>query len=318
MKKLFYLFLIVGLVVTSCNKPANIPTTQDVVFKATPAATGNFKDSQPGDCVNPMAQYALITIGDVIYNVDVFYLNGVIYTNTLKLTPGVHVLNNFVLMNDSGTPGDLTDDIIVQGTPLIGSEYENFVEMPLPFEFTVDAFFKLEVNIEILCFVPNEYLSFGYAWFTVEEVLVRKVCFFGDVCTADYLNYEGSLYAQQSMGLRHDMPAIFKIEVWRTHDVDGEPVTDFIKTYSNEEWLGEGAPLCVEYPDFKNVEDLIEFKLFILVNIDGVFDFVEYYTFSTMDAMPLEGIGEDNVMDFVLGNCVPDADVVIPWNPIVD
>jgi len=312
MKRLFFLFLIVGLVATSCKKPADIPTSQDVVFKATPTATGNFKDGDQ-DCVNPMAHYALIGIdGQDPIRVDVFYLGGVIYTNTLKLDPGMHTVDSFVLMNDEGTPADMSDDTIVQATPLLGSEYENFVEMPLPFEFEVDAFFKLEINIEILCFVENEYELFGFVWFTVEEVIVREVCFFGDFCTKYFDDYGRSLYAGQSMGLRHDMPAIFMIKVFRTHDVEGVPQRDWIITYDNEDWLGEGYPLCVKYPDFKGVEDTIEFELWILVKVGDGFEYVPFHTFTTVDAEPLADIGDDNVLDFVLGSCVTEADLILP------
>jgi len=104
----------VGMVAVSCKKPADIPTTQDVVFKATPTASGNFKDGQPGECVNPMAHYALIDIDGITHTVDVFYLAGVIYTNTLKLDPGMHTISSFILQNDNGTPGDFTDDVMVQ------------------------------------------------------------------------------------------------------------------------------------------------------------------------------------------------------------
>ncbi len=293
----------VGMIVVSCKKPTDVPTTQDVVFKATPAASSSFKDSQPADCTNPVAHYASIDIDGTMYTVDVFYLNGIIYTNTLKLAPGAHTINSFVLQNDNGTPGDLSDDFMVQATPMVGSEYENFVEMPLPFEFAVDAFYKSEVNLQILCFVPNEYQAFGFTWFTAEEVNVREVCFYGDFCTKYFEDYGQSLYAEQMNGLQHDMPAIFKIDVYR----NGE----FVISYNNESFLGEGAPLCVKYPDFKNVEDSFEFKLSILVKVGESFEYVPFHTFTTVDAEPLANIGEDNVMDFVLGSCVTDADLVL-------
>ncbi|RLD37590.1 MAG: hypothetical protein DRI74_06285, partial [Bacteroidetes bacterium] len=235
---------------------------------------------------------------------DVFYLEGMIYTNTIKLSPGNHTIKSFVLKNDNGTPNDDTDDIIVKATPLIGSDYAGFVQNPLPFDFNVDAFYKAEVNIEILCFEAAEITDFGFAWFTVNEITVRELCFFGDFCTKYYNDYAGSLYEGQESGLRHDMPAIFKIDIYRNNN--------FLISYNNEEWLGEGAPLCVQYPDFENVTDNYNFVLSILVKAGMNFEYKVFHTWTTTDDGTLPNIGNDNVMDFVLGSCVPDADLILP------
>jgi len=300
MRKLFYLFLMVGLVVISCNKPNNTPTEQDVVFKAFTAETG-FKAST---CDNPDANYALVEIDGVIHQIDVFYLDGNIYTNTLKLAPGDHTVSMFVLKNDNNTPGDTTDDIEVLATPLTGSDYEQFVSQALPFSFTVDAFLKAEVEIQVLCFEAADITNFGFAWFAIDKVTVREMCFFGDFCTKYYADYAGSLYEQQQNGLQHDMPAIFKIDVYRNDN--------FLVSYNNEAWLGEGQPLCVQYPDYDNVVDNYKFQLSILVKVGTGFEYKEFYTWTTADDGTLANIGSDNVMDFVLGSCVPDADLILP------
>ena len=137
MKKLFYLFLIVGLSVVSCNKPEEVPLEQNVVFKANTAVKG-FKSSVV--CDNPVAQYALIEIDGEIKTVDVFYLDGTIYTNTIKLSPGPHVITMFVLKNDNGTPGNTGNDIEVFATPLKDAEFSSFVSEGLPITFSTDAF----------------------------------------------------------------------------------------------------------------------------------------------------------------------------------
>jgi hypothetical protein len=299
MKRLFYLFLIVGLAVASCKKPDNTPTEQDVVFKAATATTGFKADV----CDNDVANYALIDIDGTTYKADVFYLDGVIYTSTLKLTPGDHTVNSFVLKNDNGTPNDDSDDTIVKATPLAGSDYENFVQNPLPYTFGVDAFYKSEVNIEVLCFKPTDITSFGFAWFALNEITVREFAFFGDFCTKYYAEYAGSLYEQQSGGLRHDMPAIFKIDVYRNNN--------FLISYNNEANLGEGEPLMVQFPDYDNVVDNYDFVLSILVKVGMNFEYKEFYAWHTTDAQTLPNVGSDNVMDFVLGSCVPDADLIL-------
>lgn len=283
----------------SCNKSPEITETQNVVFQAYTNSTG-FKST----CDNPIANFALIEIDETIYQVDVFYLNDKIYTNTLKLVPGDHILKMFVLVNDGGSPDNPDGDIIVQAAPLEGNTFANFVTKPLPFQFGVDAFYKTEIPIELLCYEAADYEEFGFSWFSVEEIVVREFCFFGDICIDDYMTYTGSIYENQRNGLQHDMPAIFKIDVIRNGDT--------LISYSNAEWFGEGRPLCINYPDYSSYTDNYQFVLSILLKVDEAFDYVEVYTWETTDAEPLPNIGDDNVLDFVMGDCVPDADIIIP------
>lgn len=293
----------VGLVIVSCNKAPEVPTSQDVIFKAATVASGFKAD----DCDNDVAHYALIEIDGNMLTVDVFYLDGVIYTNTLKLTPGSHTVGSFTLQNDNGTPNDTSDDKIVKATPLSTSDFAGFVQNALPFDFTVDAFFKAEVNIEILCYEAADFNNFGFAWFNVNEITVRELCFFGDICVsdpADLSAYENTIYADQLNGVRHDMPAIFKIKVYRNNN--------FLISYNNESYKGEGHALCVQYPDFDNVTDTYKFELWVKVMNGSTFEYVKYHTFTTTDASQLNA-GADNVLDFVIGTCVPDADLVLNW-----
>lgn len=284
----------------SCNKTVNTPDLQDVKFNAS-ASTLGLKASS---CDNPAANFALIEIDGDVYQTDVFYLNEKIYTTTFKLAPGIHTISMFVLVNDGGTPDNPDGDVIVQATPLSGNTYANFISKPLPFDFTVSAFTKTEVPIEVLCYDAAEYENFGFAWFSLEEIVVREICFFGDFCTEDYLDYAGSLYEYQRNGLQHDMPAIFKIDVIRNGDT--------LITYSNADWLGEGRPLCVQYPDYSNFTDHFEFVLSILVKEGESFVYKQFYTWTSTDAEGLPDSGDDNIMDFVLGDCVPDADLILP------
>jgi hypothetical protein len=300
MKKLFFLFMMVGLIIVSCNKTTETPATQDVAFKASTATISDFKAST---CDNPAPSYALIEIDGTIMQVGILTLDGQIFTNTLKLAPGTHTISMFVLKNDNNTPGVTSDDIEVLATPLTGANYANFVSHSLPFNFTVDAFMKTEVNIDVLCFEAADITNFGFAWFAIDKITVRELCFFGDFCTADYMTYAGTLYAQQANGLRHDMPAIFKVEVYKNNN--------FVVSYNNESWLGEGAPLCVQYPDFDGTVDNFSFKLYVKVLVGTSYEYKLFHTFTTVDGGQLN-YGTDGVLDFVIGDCVPDADLVLP------
>jgi len=57
--------------------------------------------------------------------------------------------------------------------------------------------------------------------------------------------------------------------------------------------------------------DIIDFVLSILVKEGTSFVYKEFHTWSTTDDGVLTDIGDDNVMDFVLGSCVPDADLIL-------
>ncbi|MDA3905834.1 MAG: hypothetical protein PF484_07150 [Bacteroidales bacterium] len=304
MKKLFYLFIIVGLAAVSCNKPADLPLEQDVIFKANAESLG-FKSSIL--CDNPIAQYASIDIDGIVHTVEVFHLDGTMYTNTLKLTPGLHTVNTFILKNDDGTPLVDSDDIDVYATPMKNAEYSEFVEEGLPIEFETSAFLKNEVDIDVICYKPTAFTSFGFSWFQVDRVIVREFNFFGDFCTKYFRQYDANeFYHLQTLspfGLNHDMIAIFQIEVFANGDL--------VATYNNETTSLDGEPLKVQYPDYVDYVDEFDFVLSILVKDGTGFSFKEFHTWSTVDDGDLPNIGTDNVMDFVLGSCVPDADLIL-------
>ncbi len=305
MKKIVLLTVLISAMLFSCKKEANTPSKQDVVFTAKVMPIDGLKSSN-----SQTANYAKVTISGNTYYPEVFYLNGNTYTQAIKLPVGVYTVDEFLLMNDNGTPGDMTDDIIVEATPATGSTYADFVSTPTPFNLTVEAFKKTEVPIEVLTFQATNYTDFGFTWFNAQENTVREQLFFGDLCVKHPDDYAGSLYANQSNGVQVDMPAIFRIDVYQNGT--------FFKSYNNEYhadgtgWYGEGSPLHVLYNDRDNETDNFEFKLYILV-ADGAnfhYKFFHSWTFSDDNMIPA---GTDGVVDFVLGNCqTTDADLELP------
>ena len=319
MKKLFYLFLLLGFAVTSCNKPDAIPLEQDVTFKAIAFET-NFKVSDDDVCNGDIVHYAKLTIetldgnGDhlnpvltEIIDVDIFYLNGTMYTNSLKMIPGIYDLVSFTLMNEN--------DEIVYASPMEGSPNSDIVD-GLPIEFSVGAFLKNEVKIEVLCFDPVVYTDFGFSWFSFDfsQVGNNDFVFFGDFCTKYFENYANEpRYAAQGT-LHHDMIAIFKIDIFEKIDNGyGGFSWGNKQTYTNE---GESlnGPLIVPHPNTNVPNEEFKIRLSILVK-DGESTF-KYKVFKkwfiTDDEDIYSGIDGDNVIDFVLGSCVPDADYVFP------
>lgn len=291
----------VGLIAVSCNKAPVVPATQDVVFTASAAQTG-LKSSI---CDDAIPSYAVIKVTGLTEDitVDVFKLEGVIYTNSIKLPPGDYVVTDFAIFDEN--------DVEIYATPYETGDYAQFVTHALPMNFNVDAFFKTEVNLDVLCFEGATIEDFGFAWFAFNTITVREFAFFGDFCTKFYAQYDGSAYDYLPNGaaLRHDMPAIFEITV--TSDNPAFPGA----TYSNVGWNGAGAPLLVQFPDYEGVDNYT-FTLKILVKSgENNFVYKEFATFTSTDDGGLNEITDlagDGVYDFVLGSCVPDADLILP------
>jgi len=305
MKKIVYI-LLMAFAFFSCQKPEDVPPVNkdkiDVVFAGITNEIGSLKSTDIVDCNKPDADYAQVKIDNTIYRPLVFYIDGVPYTQSIKLSPGTHSVKEFMLMNDNNTPDNFGDDIIVSATPIKGSTYAVFVDNAVDFPFQVSAFAKTEVKVQVLCFEDVDYQYFGFDWFALTEIIVREQVFFGDICVTNTADYEGSLYENQNNKLQNDMPAIFRIDVYKNGA--------YITSYNNEAWLGEGMPLSVLYPDNKNANDKFDFNLSIYVRNGNDFAYVYYYTWTFYND-ELIAAGDDGVVDFVLGDCSADYDLKI-------
>ncbi len=305
MKKLALISVLIAAVLFGCKKEETGPATQDVVFTPKKMTKDGLKSSN-----SQTADYAKVVINGTTYYPEVFYLNGNTYTQSIKLPVGTYTISEFLLMDDNNTPDDMSDDIILEATPMAGSTYADFVTNPLTFDFTVEAFKKAEIQIEVLDFEAANYQEFGFVWFNAQENTVREQLFFGDLCVKHPDDYAGSLYANQTNGVQIDMPAIFRIDVYQNGT--------FFKSYNNEYhsdgsgWYGEGAPLHVLYNDRDGETDNFEFKLYILVADGNSFSYKLFHTWTFSDDQTISA-GSDGVVDFVLGNCqLTDADLELP------
>ena len=337
MKKLMFSLAVLGLVLAlaSCNKSKNDGTntqvTQGVSFSIKAGSTpGGLKS----DCFSTNASYAKVFLNIVNANgsttpypgnpikVDIFYLAGQPYTNSIQLAPGTYALADFVMYNDMQTPNNEADDQTLAAAPHSGSAYAPYVVHPLSFNFTVVKFSKLQVPVECVCYQPSHWTDFGFVFFLIHDITLREIPFFGDLCAKDYAKYIGSDYAKQRNGgpLQPDMPAIFKIDVLRNDTAVGSFTNDSLSLG----W-GEGAPRKVRYADRAWLTDHFEFRLSVLVRtglVSPAFSFVYFKSWYATDAGPVmdndlippaaadkDGNG---VIDFTLGYCNPNADCVLP------
>lgn len=301
---LFLLGIISVAGLTSCNKDNEIDqqtASSEVSFTIQPGkSTTGMKAT---DCFNEKASYVNVTIDGQLHKIDVFYIDNVPYTNTIKLTPGIHTIQDFIMYNDNMTPALATDDWVMAAAVHEGAAYANLVTNLLDKNFTIEAFKKSVLTIDLVCYEEASFSSFGFEYFKLDQTIIRELNFFGDFCIKSLSDYAGSPYALQSNGVQYDMPALFKIELWQNGTLAA--------TFDNAAWHGEGQPLEVIYADNLGYVDNFIFKLFILVRQGTAFNYVHFYDWNITDAQTINA-GTDGVVDFALGNCVPDADVVIP------
>lgn len=303
MKKLLVLLIAAAAILTGCQKEEEIGNDylKDVVFSGVDPIGHK---ASTVDCNNPEATYAKVMIDGVIYTPAVSYNAGSPYTQAIKLAPGIYALEEFVLMNDNNTPEDKTDDIIVSATPVKGSEYADFVSSPLSFDIEVSEYTTNEVNVEVVCFNDSEFDKFGYNWFDLTEITVREQFIFGTICV-DPEEYKGSPYENQNNGLQMNMPAIFRVDVYKNGNL--------FKSVSNEEWYGEGSPLTVQYPDHDAATDEFAFELHILAADGTDFSYQHFHTWTFNDDEKIDA-GQDGVVDFVVGDCVSgETDLEMDW-----
>lgn len=330
MKKILLLSL-VALLMFSCQKKEGDPVAleQEVVFNAAQInPSGLLKSTEDWECKDLSPDYAKIQIGDDFYYPDLFRVTGRLYTQAIKLEvppsgSKTFTVNQFLIMHDGGIKGYYGDDTeIVMATPSSTGLYKEYVSQPVDFNFTLNAYSKMEIPIDVLCFQDLVYENFGFEWFQVTEIVIREQCFFGDICLdgqpyspGDYL---GSLYDQEQLppGCLMDMPAIMQIVVKKDGvEVENSPFTNATVAAN----YGVGAPLCVQYPDELGVTEEFTFELWILVkNTAGGFSYQLYETWTEYDEGQIPS-GTDGVVDFVVGNCNMDpADYNYAWLPAPD
>ncbi len=320
MKKIsICLFIVFAFFVMSgCNKipESDIePAMYDLSFNIRAGQSpGGMKETP--DCINEnqTASYVEVTLlkqGDMTattIRLDVFYINSQPFTNTIKLVPGTYVIQEFLMRNDNMTPGNFTDDPVIAAAVHEGAAYASLVTSWLTREFTITPFNKNVLEVELVCYEEANFSSFGFEYFSLDQTVIREQNFFGDLCIQNLNAYYNSPYSAVLGGnanLLLDLPAIFQVEVVRNGIS--------IKTYNNNSVSGISQPLKVQYADRLGTSDNFEFRLSVMVLENNTFQYEYFHTWSLTDALKIN-TGTDGVVDFVLGNCSPDADLVIPYS----
>ncbi len=305
MRKIFLLFAVItaALLATNCKKDQPVTTsgaTCDVSFNINSVTqTGGLKSALDINCSTFKANYVMYKIdGGNFVTIPVFYVGNIPYTNSIKLSAGQHTISEFIVYSDNNTPAYPNDDIVLSCAPHVGSIYGQMIANPLNFTFTVSTDKKNEIKLDVVCYETSTYDNFGFVYFKLNELIVKRQVFFGDFCIKNKADYVGSSYANQPgwVGTGYgDVPAIMKIDVLR----GGVFQASFTNEDAAHEW---GNKVEVSYVDYKNQTDIFTFNLYILVKVGNSFSYVLFKTWTFNDTSNITE-GTDGVVDFVLGNC---------------
>ncbi len=131
-----------------------------------------------GECDLENAAYAKVIVDEVEYTLDIQQWGDNYKTNLLELDPGEHVLSSFIVFTGADMP--------LSATPTVGSEFEKFVDNPLPIMFEVLPYRKLENLIEVLCIEEFEPPLFGFKFWNIDLKSLKYLCIFVNYCEDDY------------------------------------------------------------------------------------------------------------------------------------
>ena len=121
--------IVLALFITNCRKSSDsgLSNLADVQFSINSVTqNGGLKSTQ----VDSVVCNDTLTADYVKYKMDgggwktipVFYVGNIPWTNTIKLSPGQHILNEFLVYSNHHTPNDSTDDVLLMATPHTGSQ----------------------------------------------------------------------------------------------------------------------------------------------------------------------------------------------------
>ena len=200
--------------------------------------------------------------------------------------------------------------------------------------FTVEAFTKNKVDIDVLCWKDYAYEEFGYFWFDYHAYEIHTVCFFGDICTKFYEEWSQlDVSAYAGVGVQgYDFPALFSVTVINDGDPDHPVVNSNYGDAAIEAGM-LGKPVCVEYLDNLEVDGETYTAFLNLLLPDGTEVLLDEIHFTDADFSDngddMEDVsewgGDDGIWEFAVGDCAmaaqqEDIDAVynIPWVPLPD
>ncbi len=167
--KLIALFITLTMVL-SCEK--EIEETPDKNVKGEISFSFASKTLKSTNCDLSNVVSALVTIetssgGTTDFDatpLTVYKMNGEIFTQKIALPVGQYNLTEFLLVDAHGN--------VLFAVPIVGSEYADFVDNPLPLALNVEKDKSQDYTVQILCVqncdcTPED---FGLSWFVIDQV----------------------------------------------------------------------------------------------------------------------------------------------------
>ncbi|GGW86939.1 hypothetical protein GCM10008086_14220 [Salegentibacter mishustinae] len=184
--------------------------------------------------------------------------------------------------------------------PKEGSDYENFVNDPLPIVFDLRAGSKKYVPVEVLCFDDREVNLYGYQFFDLVPVKLYEFCLFANYCTDTGRHFTANYNL--------DIDYLFGEEVINLYQ-GKSPVTGNTEDDDSGDWYAD--PLCLAIPAPLYGESDTDIYLSVTVTLtawednygDPVNEFSEIIELNWNDVQSY--FGPDNTIDFehVFFNC---------------
>ncbi|SDG64426.1 DUF4842 domain-containing protein [Psychroflexus sediminis] len=168
----------------SCQDEAAVPEeasgvefifSGDRVSTAKTGAKGLEKNGE--SCDLAFASYAVVEMAGNSYTIDLNTWGDDFKTDLIELPPGNYEVTSCQLYD--------ADDNPLYATPMVGSEFEQFVNQPLPFSVTVENYRKIEYDIEVLCVEEFTPPQFGFVFWNIDLKETKNLCIFTNFCKPD-------------------------------------------------------------------------------------------------------------------------------------
>lgn len=202
----------------------------------------------------------------------------------VKLLPGTYQVMDFIVLSGSSP---------LWAAPHATGPFGNYVKEALPKEVVLSSGQKKYVNIEVLCYTPEQAEFFGFMFFEYTVVDIDSYCIFVNYCKDN-----------------RDYPAKYSVEV-RLNDEDGDLIN--ISGYENNHHLLNASepsaqPLCIALPPLDNEDD----NYYITVTVD---DWDEVYGEATgnieksitvtQDMVEVQDATDPDEINHVIFECLP-------------
>ncbi|MBK6264683.1 DUF4842 domain-containing protein [Marivirga sp. S37H4] len=140
-------------------------------------ADPDFPTVEEGGCDLSYASYAIVTINDNDYKIDIKQWGDDFKTNLIELDPGSYTVTSCQLYDEDDNP--------IFATPMEGSEFGKFVSQPLPIDIEVEQYRKIEYDMEVLCVEDFTPPMFGFTSWSISLKEVKNLCIFANFCEPD-------------------------------------------------------------------------------------------------------------------------------------